>query len=217
MNPSEWRQFLQWYSREFLSQDWSHILRLFSASGAAIPDEARRTGWMGFEPAPESAIAAAEERLGRRLPPSLRTFYAVSNGWGMTGPFIFDVLPVDKIGWLKDRTGPQDALLYKMACAIEDPPRDKPRAPWKNDSDGARRRAYRFEQGTRLKRSLVISSWGDAAVWVLDPGDHDHDDEWPGGRWASWNPGLVEWTAQSFEALMRQELASLVELRDKPE
>jgi hypothetical protein len=215
MNASEWRHFLQGYSREFLSHDWSDTLRLFASRGAVIPDEARRTGWMGFEPASAAAIAAAEERLGRRLPPSLRTFYEVSNGWGMVGRFVFDVLSVEEIGWMKDRTGDSDAHLYKMACETENPPQDKPRRPWKNDPDGARRRAYQFEQGTRLKRSLVISSWGDAAVWVLDPGDRDHDGEWPGGRWASWNPGSVEWSAESFAELMRRGLESM-RRREKP-
>src|ERR1700733_11746138 len=122
-------------------------------------------------------------------PPSLRTFYEVSNGWGMLRSFIFDVLPVEQIGWLKDRSGKQDAGLYRIACNAESPPQDKPRAPWKKDPDGMRGRAYRFEQGTRLKRSLVISSWGDAAVSLLDPGEQGHDAEWPGGRWASWHPG----------------------------
>jgi hypothetical protein len=206
MNPTHWRRFLKQYSEEFLSHDWSDTI--FSSRGAVIPDEARRSGYMGFGPASEAAISAAEDRLGRRLPPSLRAFYEVSNGWGMTGPFIFDVLPVEKIGWLKERTGEDDALLYRMACENEDPPKDKPRAPWRNDPDGARERAYRFEQGTRLKRSLVISSWGDAAVWILDPGDHDHEGEWAGGRWASWSPGL-EWRAESFAELMKQERESL--------
>src|SRR3954464_8757295 len=114
MNPSEWRQLLQRYSQEFLSHDWSDTLRLFSSHGAVIPDEARRASWMGFEPASAAAIAATEDRLARRLPPSLRTFYEVSNGWGMIGRFIFDVLPVEEIGWLKDRTGRRDAHLYKM-------------------------------------------------------------------------------------------------------
>jgi hypothetical protein len=176
MNRSEWQQFLQRYSEEFLSHDWSDTVRLFSSNGAVIPDEARRTGWMGFEAASAKAIGDAEERLGCQLPPSLRSFYEVSNGWGMIGRFIYNVLPVEEIGWLKDR----DAHLYKMACEIENHLQDKPRKPWKNDPDGTRRRAYLFEQGTRLKRSLVISSWGDAAVWLLYPGDRDHDGEWPG-------------------------------------
>src|SRR5947207_1501992 len=103
-----------------------------------------------------------------------------------------------------------------MACENESPPQDRPRAPWKNDPDGARRRAHEFEQGTRLKRSLVISSWGDAAVWVLDPGGDNHDGEWPGGRWASWAPGSVNWKAETFAELMRKELASLASLHGEP-
>jgi hypothetical protein len=209
MSPSEWQNFLKQYSREFLSLDWSQTIRLFSSHGAFISDEARRNAWMGFEPASEATIAAAETRLGRPLPPSLRAFYEVSNGWGMTGEFIFDVLPVEKIGWLKARTDDQDALLYKIACDIENPSDAKPRAPWKNDPDGARRRAYQFEQGTRLKRSLVISSWGDAAVWVLDPSDSHHAGEWPGGCWASRAPGSVQWNAESFAELMRSEYTKL--------
>ena len=214
MNRFDWRQFLQRYSLEFLSHDWSDTVRLFSPNGAVIPDEARRTGWLGFAPASAEAIEAAEERLGRRLPLSLRGFYEVSNGWGMIGRFIFDVLPVEEIGWLKDRGGSRVANLYKIACEIENHLQDKPRKPWKNDPDGTRRRAYLFEQGTRLKRSLVISSWGDAAVWVLDPGDRDHNGEWPGGCWASWHPGSVEWSAESFAELMRRELESM-EQREK--
>lgn len=209
MSPSDWRQFLQRYSQAFLSQDWSDTVRLFSRNGAVIPDEARRSGWMGFEPASAKAIADAEARLGRRLPLSLRRFYEVSNGWGMIGRFIYDVLPVEEIGWLKDRDGRSDATLYKIACEIENHLQDKPRKPWKNDPDGTRRRGYLFEQGTRLKRSLVISSWGDAAVWLLDPGDRDHDGEWPGGCWASWHPGSVEWSAESFAELMGHELEKM--------
>src|SRR5690242_24992 len=112
MNPSDWREFLKRYSQAFLSLDWSNTVRLFSSRGAVIPDEARRAVWMGFEPASEAAIAAAEDRLGHRLPPSLRTFYVVSNGWGMIGSHVFGVLPVEQIGWLRDR----DPHLYQMAC-----------------------------------------------------------------------------------------------------
>jgi len=212
MTALEWREFLKEYSEEVLAIDWGGTLRVHAAGGAAISDEARQRGWMGFGPASGAAIAAAENRLGRRLPPSLRAFYEVTNGWGMTGPFIFDVLPVEEIGWLKDRTGDLDGLLYRMACDIENPPRDKPRRPWRDDPDGARERAGRLERGTRVRRSVVISSWGDATVWILDPGERDHDGEWAGGRWASWDPGSL-WVAESFAELIRLERASLGELR----
>jgi hypothetical protein len=206
MNPSEWRQFLKRYSEEFLSHDWSDEIRLFSARGAVIPDIARRTGWMGYEPASEATIAVAEQRLGRRLPPSLRTFYEVSNGWGMIGSFIFNVLPVEKTGWLRDR----DAHLYQMACENEAHDR-----PFKRDPDGSRHRQYALDEGTRVKRSLAISSWGDAAIWLLDPGERPHDAEWPAGRWSSWGPGMA-WQAESFAELMKRELQALVAKREKP-
>jgi hypothetical protein len=200
---SEWRQFLQHYSDELVSSG-DDVLDV------PIAADARARRWMGFEPVPESAIEAAEQRLGRRLPPSLRNFFRVSNGWRQTGFFIYDVLPVEEIGWLKDRQGSQDALLYQMACENE-----VATGPWKDDPDDVRLHEYQHDQGTRLKRSLVISSWGDAAVWLLDPGPPSHDGEWPGGCWASWNPGMVEWDAESFADLMRHELDSFVSLRDQ--
>jgi len=197
MTPTDWRQFLQHYSDELLKADERQI---------RLPAEARATKWMGYEPAPDAAVEAAERRLGRRLPPSLRTFYQVSNGWRATGFFITDVLPVERVGWLKDR----DPHLYQLACQTEASDR-----PFKRDPDGSRKREYVLDQGTRVKRSLAISSWGDAAIWLLDPAEKPHDAEWPAGRWASWSPGM-EWQADSFAALMRHELDSSVRLRDKP-
>ncbi len=207
MTPSEWQQFLKRYSQEFLSLDWSKTIRIFSSHGAAIPEEVRRIGWMGFEPASKAAIAAAEDRLGRRLPESLRTFYEVSNGWGMIGSSIFDLLPVERIGWLRDR----DPHLYGLACKTEAHDR-----PFKRDPDGSRHRFYVFEQGTQVKRALAISSWGDAAIWLLDPGEQPHDAEWPAGMWASWVPG-TEWSAASFADLMKRELQKLVSKRERPD
>ena len=198
MTPTEWKPFLQRYSDELLKADPKRI---------ALPPEARAARWMGFDPAPGDAIEAAEKRLGRRLPPSLRTFYQVSNGWRATGFFITDVLPVERIGWLKDR----DPHLYQLACQTE-----ATKGPFKRDPDGSRLRAYVLEQGTRVKRSLAISSWGDAAIWLLDPGEQPHDGEWPAGRWASWSPAM-EWQADSFEGLMRRELEGFVRLRDAPD
>ncbi|RUT03955.1 hypothetical protein DSM106972_048690 [Dulcicalothrix desertica PCC 7102] len=56
---------------------------------------------MGYSPASESQILAAEQRIGKSLPPSLRTFYSVTNGWRTTGLCIYDILPVEEIDWLQ--------------------------------------------------------------------------------------------------------------------
>ena len=155
-----------------------------------------RLAWMGYEPAPEAAISAAEDRLGCQLPPSLRTFYEVSNGWGMTGSVIFDLLPVEKIGWLKDL----DPHLYQIGCKSEE---RRGGRPFKSDPDSTRLERYCLEQGTMVKRSLVISSWGDAAIWLLDPDEPLPNGEWRGGCWAAWNPAMA-WTAESFARIDAQ-------------
>lgn len=72
------------------------------------------------------------------------------------------------------------------------------------------------KSGTQVKRSLAISSWGDAAIWLLDPGEQDAQGEWAGGCWASWNPGM-EWRATSFAQLMERELEDFIRLRDDEE
>lgn len=194
-NPVAWRSFLARYSKELLAEE---DLDLW----APVPDEARESGWMGFDPAGDAAIQAAEARIGRRLPASLRCFYSVSNGWRATGRTIYEVLPVEEIGWLIDR----EALLYGMAVEAESMP-----GPFKDDPGDARLKQYRDDDGTRVKRSLAISSQGDnGAIWLLDPGAEPHPDEWPAGEW---NQGM-RWEAANFAVLMANELRSLIELRD---
>jgi hypothetical protein len=193
----QWRSFLERYTDELLQCD-----------DLPIADEdwqlAGESHWMGFAPASAGAIRSAERRLGRSLPESLRQFYGVTNGWRATGRKIYDVLPVEQAGWLSDR----QPDLHALASMAEATP-----GPFKKDLGGARLRHYRDEQGTRVKRSLVLNADGDAATWLLDPGSEEHTGEWPGGCWASWNPAM-EWTAVSFAELMTQELATLISLRE---
>jgi hypothetical protein len=54
-----------------------------------------------FAPATEGQIAHEEARLGVRLPPSLRSFYLHSNGYGSPSHFIHAVRPVEQIGWMR--------------------------------------------------------------------------------------------------------------------
>ena len=195
MTAFEWQQFLQRYSEELLRTDEPRIV---------IPSEARVSKWMGFAPASPATIEAAEDRLGRKLPHSLRTFYRISNGWRATGFFITDVLPIEKIGWLADLNPHLHRLASKNAAKV---------GPFKRDPDGTRLRQFVLDDGTRVMRSLAISSWGDASIWLLDPGEPPCDEEWRAGRWSSWNPGM-SWYARCFADLMQAELESFIRLRD---
>jgi hypothetical protein len=112
------------------------------------------------------------------------------------------LLPVEKIGWLVDR----EPHLYELVLQAESEP-----GPFKDDPGDQRLKEYRDEEGTRVKRSLVISSRGDAATWLLDPGAEPHDGEWPAGCWAAWHPAM-SWQAPNFAELMARELRMLREL-----
>jgi hypothetical protein len=125
-------------------------------------------------PATEDQIAREEARLGVRLPPSLRSFYLQSNGYGLVGSPIWAVRSVDQIGWLCDVV----PFLYEIV----------------------------FEDDPAVGRSLVVSGEGDAAWWLLDPGAADERGEWPGGRWASWYPGM-SWMAKDFIGLFEAEVS----------
>ena len=117
--------------------------------------------------------------------------------------FIWDVLPVQEPGWIWNR----DQGLYKLAEMAE-----QTSGPFKDDPDDRRLDTYRLEQGTRVKRSLVITSEGDASTWLLDPETILSDGEWEGGRWSSRNPAMG-WQATGFNDLMKNESASFVKIR----
>jgi hypothetical protein len=88
--------------------DWPALLARFNSSllnSAAwrdhLPAEARTTGWCGLPPASEEEILEAEKRLGVSLPPSYRSFLAISNGWCPYNSFIERLLPVEQVEWLR--------------------------------------------------------------------------------------------------------------------
>ena len=149
--------------------------------------DVRAIQYFGFPAANERDIADAEARLGRRLPPSLRTFYAASNGWRIVGPFIYAVPPVHSLAWLRD----SDPELCESV-----------------DVDGD------DDQSVAVMRSLAVSSHGDASVWILDPDETDERGEWRAGRWSAWYPG-TDWIAADFYSLFESEVAFMEESNRK--
>jgi hypothetical protein len=194
MSPDEWKVFLDRLSRDVLADD---------DTAADLPPDVVASGWLGFAPATEHDIAEAESRLGGRFPPSLRSFYAVTNGWRVVGCFIWNILSVQELGWLQEC----EPHLYELAEMAESTP-----GPFKDDPGEARLNQYRHEQGTRVKRSLVVNSEGDDSTWLLDPETRTADGEWAGGRWSGWNPAM-SWYAASFSELMKEEHSTFLKLR----
>jgi cell wall assembly regulator SMI1 len=85
--------------------DWTALLKRWSKElsqtelAKRLDPPAESSDWLGFAPAADDDIAAAERRLGVLLPPSYRAFLKTSNGWRRTTPFIGRVRPVAEINW----------------------------------------------------------------------------------------------------------------------
>jgi SMI1 / KNR4 family (SUKH-1) len=90
MTIADWRPTLERWSREWLDS-------LDAADLEQVPRELVEQRWLGTEPATDAQIAAAEARLGLRLPPSYRAFLATTNGWGPTSPFVDRLCRVEEV------------------------------------------------------------------------------------------------------------------------
>ncbi|GHB54325.1 cell wall assembly protein [Streptomyces viridiviolaceus] len=131
--------------------------------------------------ADEAAIAAAEERLGRRLPPSYREFLAVSDGWHVDETAgVYQLGGAADIEWFRDP--------YDMTPLYEQNLGDDPR-----EEDvllaGMWRRALRLETDSDMSHAL------------LDPGDSDQDGEWALYVYKGWG-GELPHRYSSFRAYM---------------
>ena len=183
------------------SFDWPRLLRRWSAnvfaSGVAenLPDSARKQEWLGFPPASEAQITAAEHRFKIPLPPSYKAFLRVSNGWRRPTHFIDLLLPVEQIDWF--RKSHKDWIKAYTVPATLDPGQ----AP---DAEyfGYGEHASDFKT-SHLKETLQISQVGDAAVYLLNPQVISKDGEWEAWFLANWLPGVRRY--RSFVEMMQAE------------
>ena len=110
VTAEQWRIYPAEYGDWFVSEAPENMQR-------HVTEEQRRTRWLGREPASEQQIAATEERLGVRLPPSLREFLLVSNGWGPVSAWTEALSPCEKIDWLRNT---DDDFIDGLREAFED-------------------------------------------------------------------------------------------------
>ncbi|GAA3928131.1 hypothetical protein GCM10023085_06620 [Actinomadura viridis] len=173
MERRQWRPMLERWS-----EDWISARR--SGPGPPLDEEVVRTGWLGFEPATPERIAEAQERLGCTLPPSLREFFLVTDGWRDAGPFVYGLAGTGEIGWLRDL----DAhWIDSFGEAYDDGADDE------------------WAVSPLLRRSLQISTDGDLTVLFLDPEDVNEAGEWAAYQLSSWS-GMGPERYESFRELM---------------
>jgi hypothetical protein len=155
----DWRAFLLAWSGE-----WADSLPE-SEPRSKDDEAARQARWLGFPPAPEERIAAMEERLGRRTPPSYREFIEVSDGWRHAGGFVWLLAGTENARWHDNESGLADLLGEHLD----------------EDAGPEERRAVDV-----WRHGLQLDLESDATYVVLDPEDVDEDGEWAVYTWASW-------------------------------
>ncbi|MEU1075164.1 MULTISPECIES: SMI1/KNR4 family protein [unclassified Streptomyces] len=178
-----WRPFLDRWSGE-----WADAQELQDEPGEG-DRQARAARWLGFEPADEERLLALEERLGRPLPPSLRSFLQVTDGWRHAGHFVYRLAGTEQIDWCGDPHGMRDIWLES---GEED-----------EDEEAVR-------EAEVWQRSLQLSLESDMVDVLLDPDDVDERGEWAVRTYASWRgspPDRYESFKHFMEAMYEEFLA----------
>ncbi|WP_225850747.1 SMI1/KNR4 family protein [Streptomyces sp. HPF1205] len=206
-----WRPFLEQWSAEWIA---GHD----PEQDTPLEPEVVRDTWLGFAPASEAEVEAAEARLGRRLPPSLREFLLVTDGWRDAGTFVYRLAGTADLEWLRDTDDRHWIEVWQEfaeEAAAEDGDGDEDEDDEDGEPDELDDDAFMVQEARMLARSLRLSLEGDAAVMLLDPDDVDEDGEWAAYWLASWSGEGPE-RYDSFHDLMRQQWRSFHALRRPP-
>ncbi|MEW2493483.1 SMI1/KNR4 family protein [Streptomyces nodosus] len=180
----DWRSFLLRWSGE-----WADSLSDGETRGED-EEAARQARWLGFPPASEERIAAVEERLGRRMPPSYREFLKVSDGWRHAGGFVWLLAGTEDARWHDNESG-----LAEISEEYLD-----------EDAGPEERR-----EADIWRRGLQLDVESDITYVLMDPEDVDEGGEWAVYTWASWRAEPPERHANFLEFMrdMYREFHSL--------
>ncbi len=168
--------------------------RYFRLEVYQLPDAAFQSGWLGFPGATVAQLLAAEQRLGRPLPPSYRAFLQLTNGWpfGLTEP----LLPIEEVELLQVKE--PDMVRIWLEDQQEEP-----------DLWEAAHRVYGEQQDTSwfrrayLRTAVQISAQEDGYVYLLNPEVVTPDGEWEAWILGSKIAGAKRWP--SFWELVQEE------------
>jgi hypothetical protein len=145
----DWRGYLVEYGEVYVRTANEYVRPSLAA-------EQLESHWLGAQPVDVQTMAATEQRLGIRLPPSLRAFLTVTDGWQGVGGWIDAVSPCAEIDWLRDTGRGEDLIgVYTEVEQEEGEPN---------------------ELLALFRRVLVITSGED--LWLLDPTAIHPDGEW---------------------------------------
>lgn len=178
---------------------WSHELCSDQQFALTQPDEVIESGWTGSGPASDEAIRDLEARLGRRLPPSYRSFLQTTDGF-VGGGSVDRIRPASEVRpfveeeaewveiWLDSAGGEAPmSLAEHVASQGEDPV---------------------WARWSLLAEAIQVSDVFDGAVYLLCPSVTDERGEWEAWCFANWLPGADRhaswWDLLSAERAQRR-------------
>jgi hypothetical protein len=177
---------------------WEQLLSVWAAEAVARSEaEAGPEPFsgLGFPGADETALLAAEARLGCRLPPSYRAFLTCTNG--LRQPLAFvpagggHFRSAEEIDWFRVQN--QDWIDAFTANSVVTP--DDLYFVYGPDQDPVHLRCE------YLEHALQISALGDSSVYLPNPKVVTAGGEWEGWFFANWAPGAHRY--RSFAEMMR--------------
>ena len=177
---------------------WAVFLEPWAAAAVQKTGDNPRPGplaGLGFPPASEAQLTAAEHRLGTRLPPSYRSFLECTNGLKQPQEFLGasggHFWPVEDLDWFRTRN-------MEWIEAYNYDPYQVPDSLY--DVYGDQQDCVHF-RAEYLYDCLELSHDGDSAIYLLNPRIVTADGEWEAWFFANWHPGAVRY--RSFAELMR--------------
>jgi len=181
--------------------DWARLLEPWAAAVVArveaeeeIEIEPGPLSGLGFPGATEAQLAAAEARLGCRLPPSYRAFLESTNGLRQADPCMAALgghfWSAGEIEWLRVR----DPEVIGIWMESSSPVPDEEYFVYGEGQDSVNLRAE------YLRTALEISYEGDAGRYLLVPDVVGADGEWEAWFFTSWHPGAER--HRSFAEMM---------------
>ncbi|MBI4492581.1 MAG: SMI1/KNR4 family protein [Chloroflexi bacterium] len=199
------------FNWEDLLGQWSRDALRCPTIAKDLPPEVSNSGWLGYPPATDEEIAAAEARLGTRLPASYQAFLKVTNGWRRTGLFVPRFLSTYEIDWF--RTHNQDMIdAWLRGARSQGGPFSVPDEQYFVYGHGQDPARIRCEY---LPETLQLSEVWDTEVYLLNPQVMTRDEEWEAWFLAHWLLGAIRY--RSFWEMMLGEHKRFLEAADCPE
>jgi hypothetical protein len=184
----DWKPWLIRWSREWIA----------SAKPRELEPDTVRDGWLGYAPATPDAVAAAEARLGVRLPPSYRDFLLTTDGWRHAGIFVSQMRGTSSLSWLRD----VESFWAEHW--------DEFYAPEDDDDDDYSDEGP--ESRNPFRPALLISLEADSGILFLNPEDVNEAGEWAAYSHFSWRAEPPV-RFDSFTALMEHLHAEFHQMR----